>query len=79
MISIYGKYNCPACGNAIELASRMGEYEYFQLDEDFTREQLLERVPSAKTYPQIWVDGTHIGGYDDLLRYYYNAARTKGV
>jgi glutaredoxin 3 len=31
-----------------------------------TKAQLLEKLPTAKTVPQIWIDGAHIGGCDDL-------------
>ena len=33
------------------------------------RDQLLALYPQAKTVPQIWLDGTHIGGYDDLVKH----------
>ncbi len=31
-----------------------------------TKAQLLERAPNAKTVPQIWIDGRHVGGCDNL-------------
>jgi hypothetical protein len=36
------------------------------LNEDFTREGILERFPHAKSYPIVVVDGFHIGGYTQL-------------
>ena len=33
------------------------------------REQLLQRVPHARTVPQIWLDGDYVGGYDDLVKH----------
>jgi glutaredoxin 3 len=42
------------------------EYTSLVLDEDFTKENLLELFPSAKTFPVIVVDGYNIGGYDQL-------------
>ena len=33
-----------------------------------TREELLQAYPDAKTVPQIWLDGQHIGGYTDLVQ-----------
>jgi glutaredoxin len=36
---------------------------------DWTREQLLEMVPNAKTVPQIFIHGKYIGGYSDLMKY----------
>ena len=36
------------------------------LDEDFTREELFEKFPSARTFPQITMDGILIGGYTEF-------------
>jgi glutaredoxin len=35
-----------------------------------TREELLEKAPNAKTVPQIWIDGEHVGGYTELAARY---------
>ena len=39
------------------------------LNEDFTREQLLEKFPTARTFPQITIDGQSIGGYQEFQKY----------
>ena len=36
------------------------------LDEDFSREQLFEVFPTARTFPQIIVDGDKIGGFTEF-------------
>jgi glutaredoxin-related protein len=36
------------------------------LDTDFTREQMFEKFPSARTFPQITVNGELIGGYTEF-------------
>jgi len=36
---------------------------------DYTREQLLETFPLAKTVPQIVVNGFKVGGYTELAKY----------
>tara|TARA_R100001460_G_scaffold4800_2_gene13493 strand:- start:14177 stop:14401 length:225 start_codon:yes stop_codon:yes gene_type:complete len=67
MIEIYGKPNCPYCDKAKSLCEQKNlEYVYKQLDADFTREELFEQFPGARTFPQIRVDGEAIGGYDNL-------------
>jgi len=38
--------------------------------EEWTREQLLEAVPNAKTVPQIFMHGEYVGGYTELQKYY---------
>jgi glutaredoxin 3 len=30
------------------------------------RSALLAKLPTARTVPQIWIDGTHVGGCTDL-------------
>jgi len=70
MIEIYGKPACPHCDQAKRLCEqRELEYKYFQLDTDFTREEILEMFPGARTFPQIKVNGTSIGGKDQLGTY----------
>lgn len=67
MIEIYGKTHCPYCDKAKALATREGlEFKYFMLDEDFTREELFEKFPGARTFPQIKVHGENIGGYTEF-------------
>ncbi len=44
-------------------------YKYYQLGTDFTREEVLEMFPGARTFPQIKVNGKSIGGYDGFPQY----------
>ena len=70
MILIYGKDGCSYCQKAKALCEARGYvYEYLTLDTDFTREQLLETFPGARTVPQIVVNGLKVGGYDDFIKY----------
>lgn len=67
MIEIYGKPNCPMCTASKQLLDQRGlAYNYLQLGEDFTREQILEKAPGAKVFPQIFVDGQNIGSFNEL-------------
>jgi glutaredoxin len=67
MITIYGKDNCPYCDKAKSLCERIGEeYEYKLLGTDFTGQEMKETFPTARTFPQIIVDGSKIGGYTEL-------------
>lgn len=66
-VTIYTKPNCSYCINAKSLLSARGVgYTELKLNEDFTREHLLELFPSAKTFPVIVMDGFNIGGYNEL-------------
>lgn len=66
LVEIWGKSHCPFCEKAKALTRQEGlNYIYHQLDEDFTIEELKEQFPTAKTFPQILVDGKYIGGFQE--------------
>lgn len=71
---VYSKPNCSFCNKAITLLSDEDKtFNVFTLDVDFTRDQLLEKFPDAKTFPQIIVENsghiTYIGGFTQLEKY----------
>ena len=67
MIEIYGKTFCPYCDKAKNLCEREGlEYIYKQLDTDFSRDEFFNIFPTARTFPQITIDGDLIGGYTEF-------------
>lgn len=77
MILIYGKDGCSYCEKAKQLCEERGyNFEYRTLNVDYTREQLLEMFPLAKTVPQIVINGNKIGGYTELLTYIENTGYT---
>jgi glutaredoxin len=64
---VWSKDTCPFCVQATALLEARGiEYEERNVSKDWTREQLMEAVPTARTLPQIFLDGQHIGGFTDL-------------
>ena len=64
---VWSKDACPFCVQAKALLEARGiEYEERNVSKNWTREQLLEAVPNARTLPQIFLDGQHIGGFTDL-------------
>jgi glutaredoxin 3 len=66
-VEIYSKPSCPFCVQAKALAEREGyDLTYKMLDEDFSREELFEVFPTARTFPQIIVDGDKIGGFTEF-------------
>tara|TARA_B100001094_G_scaffold293952_1_gene314193 strand:+ start:166 stop:414 length:249 start_codon:yes stop_codon:yes gene_type:complete len=76
-IEIYSKPACPFCDKAVFLAQQVVQesshtYNKYMLDEDFTREELFEKFPTARTFPQITIDGESIGGYTDFEAYITN-------
>jgi glutaredoxin len=50
------------------LESRGIEYEERNVSQNWTREQLLEAVPTARTLPQIFLDEELVGGFTELRK-----------
>jgi glutaredoxin 3 len=70
LVDIYTRTHCNYCVMAKRLLDETGyAYTEHKLDVDFTREQLLESFPHAKSYPIIVVDGYNIGGFAELAKY----------
>lgn len=67
-IEIYTKPYCPYCERAMALLTQKGaEYQEIVASNDAKlRSEMNERSGRA-TYPQIFIDGRHIGGCDDLM------------
>jgi glutaredoxin 3 len=51
------------------LKQRGIEFEEKKIGEGYTKEDLLESVPTARTVPQIFLDGNLIGGFTELKRH----------
>ena len=68
---VWSKDHCPFCDQAKNLLRLKNiEYEERNINHDWTREQLLEAVPDARTVPQIFLDGKLIGGFTELRRHF---------
>lgn len=68
---VWSKDFCGYCDRAKRLLEQKGiSYEERKIGTNWTKEQLLESVPTARTVPQIFLEGNHIGGYDDLVKYF---------
>ena len=70
MIEIWGKPACPSCIKAKQLCDmRQFKYTYLELGKDFEREKVFEEFPTARTFPQIKINGKAIGGYEKFVEY----------
>ena len=68
---IWSKDNCQFCIKAKTLLDIKGvPYEERKIGSGWTKEQLLEAVPTARTVPQIFLDSTYVGGFDQLQKYF---------
>lgn len=67
-IEVWSKDNCPYCDMAKRWFASQGlEFTEHKIGHNgVTREMLLEQIPTARTVPQIIIDGRLIGGWDDL-------------
>jgi glutaredoxin 3 len=67
---IWSKENCPFCVQAKALLGSRGiEFEERNVSKDWTKEQLLEAVPTARTLPQIFLNEAYIGGFTELRKH----------
>jgi glutaredoxin 3 len=65
---VWSQTNCPACIEAKRLLDVLG----VSIDErmlginGYTKKDLIEKVPNARSVPQIFLDGKYIGGLLEL-------------
>jgi len=68
--TVWSKYNCSFCDQAKKLLELNGiEFEERKIGDGYTREDLLEAVPTARTVPQIFLDDKLIGGFTELKQH----------
>jgi glutaredoxin 3 len=67
-VEIYTKFMCPYCARAKKLLESKGvDYEETEISMGGARrEEMIQRSDGRTTVPQIFIDGRHIGGSDDL-------------
>ena len=67
---VWSQTNCPACTEAKRLLERRGVTitEKMLGINGFTKKDLIEKVPDARSVPQIFVDGVYVGGLNELKR-----------
>jgi glutaredoxin 3 len=66
---VWSKDACPFCVQAKALLESKGiEYEERNVSKDWTKEQLLAVVPTARTLPQIFLEEEYVGGFTELRK-----------
>ncbi|MEG3124822.1 glutaredoxin 3 [Sphingomonas sp. GB1N7] len=67
-VEIYTKAFCPYCARAMKLLSGKNvEVEEFDITMGGPkRAEMLDRANGGTTVPQVFIDGQHVGGSDDL-------------
>ncbi|GLK76656.1 glutaredoxin 3 [Methylopila musalis] len=67
-VTVYARVGCPYCDMAKALLRRKNvAFEEIDIGrEPARRPEMIERAGGRTTVPQIFIDGRHIGGCDDL-------------
>lgn len=68
-VKIYTKSTCPYSMRAKQLLDTKGvQYEEIVIDGDASkRREMIDAAGGRTTVPQVFIDGRHIGGCDDLM------------
>tara|TARA_R100000231_G_C5323673_1_gene164194 strand:- start:510 stop:1757 length:1248 start_codon:yes stop_codon:yes gene_type:complete len=67
-VLIYTKSNCPFCEKAKAWFKQQGiAYTQIKLDDEEQRLAFYQKLPNARSVPQIFIDDKHIGTYNDLM------------
>ena len=68
-VEMYATMFCPYCARARALLERKGVAltEIDIIEEPNRRAEMIRRAHGRTTVPQIFIDGEHIGGCDDLV------------
>ena len=67
-VEIYSSMFCPFCHRAKRLLSDKG-VKFIEIDVDTDaakRREMMDRANGRHSVPQIFIDGAHVGGSDDL-------------
>jgi glutaredoxin 3 len=67
---VWSQSNCPACSEAKRLLEQTGIFimEKMLGINGYTKKDLIEKVPHARSVPQIFLDNEYIGGLQELKR-----------
>ncbi|MBA2919999.1 glutaredoxin 3 [Sphingomonas sp. MAH-20] len=67
-VEIYTKFGCPYCVRAKRLLDGKGAaYEEYDITMGGPkRAEMIQRANGRITVPQVFIDGHHVGGSDDL-------------
>jgi glutaredoxin len=66
---VWSQYNCSYCDQAKALLKQKGiVFEERKIGDGYTREELLEAVPTARSVPQIFLDEELVGGFTELKK-----------
>ena len=66
-VVVWSKYHCTFCDQAkLLLGQREIAFEEKKIGDGYSKEELLEEIPTARSVPQIIINGKVIGGFPEL-------------
>ena len=68
-VTIYTRQFCPYCIRAVQLLKQKG-VKYTEIDAGMDakkKQEMIKRSNGGRTFPQIFIGDTHIGGSDDMM------------
>lgn len=67
-VEVYTKFLCPYCTRAKSLLTAKGaDFDEIDITMDSARRaEMIDRSGGRMTVPQVFINGAHIGGSDDL-------------
>ena len=68
-VTIYTRPMCPYCVRAVSLLKKKG-VAFEEIDAGFDvkkKSEMVQRANGARTFPQIFIGDTHVGGCDDMI------------
>lgn len=67
-VEVFAGPQCKYCVQAKSLLQRRGvDYTEYDVSRDEHMQEFVRRLPRLKALPQIFVNGEHIGSYEDLV------------
>jgi glutaredoxin len=67
---VWSKNNCIYCTKAKDFLKQKGiqvEERNVEAGGQWTLRELQEKVPGARAFPQIFIDGKYVGSYDKMM------------
>lgn len=66
-VTVYSTSYCPYCVRAKDLLKRKGAaFTELNAEDDAVREDMIAKAGGRRTVPQIFINGQHVGGSDEL-------------
>jgi glutaredoxin len=83
--TIYSKPNCPFCDkikivlNEFSKSTENCNLKILDYETDYTRDDFISKFGKHSTFPQVIMDGLHLGGCVDTVKYLQDKNLIKGT